>query len=342
MNLSETLKRPVVLGALALVAGLILGLILGLVVGWQVMPVEWTDAPVNLLRQDLQDQYLRMSIDSYRVNGDEELAIQRFKDLGDNAPSLLDSIKASPGKIDPNFLAQYVQMLTRKKVLTSSGDKAPASAATSTPAPSGSSNMAVSVAIIIGALLAFAAVLAAAFWLLRGGARRTTQGTPAQQAADIVRSTEKINYEAMGGTPPVAQYVTTYVIGDDLYDDSFSIDSSNSEFLGECGVGISETIGVGDPKKVTAFEVWMFDKNDIQTVTKVLMSPHAFNDAGFRSKLEAKGELVAIAPQKQVILETQTLKMVATVSDLQYGGGSLPDGSFFDRVVMELAIWSKK
>jgi hypothetical protein len=44
---------------------------------------------------------------------------------------------------------------------------------------------------------------------------------------------------------------------------------------GECGVGISETIGVGDPKKVTAFEVWLFDKNDIQTVTKVLMSAHA-------------------------------------------------------------------
>ena len=86
----------------------------------------------------------------------------------------------------------------------------------------------------------------------------------------------------------------------------------------------------------------MFDKNDIQTVTKVMMSPHAFNDAGFRSKLEAKGELVAITPQKRVILETQTLQMTATVSDMQFGGGGLPDGSYFDRVVMELAIWSKK
>ena len=334
MNFSNILKRPVVIGILALVVGLILGLF----VGWQVMPVEWYDAPVNLLRQDLQDQYLRMSIDSYRVNGDEDLAIQRFKDLGANGPALLDSVKSSPGKIDTNFLAQYTQMLTRKKVLNAAGEKA----ATPTPTPSGSSNMVVSVAIIVGALLAFAGVLAAAFWLLRGGGHRTTQGTPAQQAADIVRSTEKTNYEAQGGPPPVAQYVTTYVIGDDLYDDSFSIDSPTSEFLGECGVGISETIGVGDPKKVTAFEVWMFDKNDIQTVTKVLMSPHAFSDAGFRAKLEAKGELVAIAPLKKVVLETQTLQMIATVSDLQYGAGSLPNESYFDRVVIELAIWSKK
>ncbi len=334
MNFSNILKRPVVIGILALVVGLILGLF----VGWQVMPVEWYDAPVNLLRQDLQDQYLRMSIDSYRVNADEDLAIQRFKDLGTNGPVLLDSVKSSPGKIDPNFLVQYTQMLTRKKVLNTAGGKA----ATPTPTSSGSSSMVVSVAIIVGALLAISGVLAAAFWLLRGGGRRTTQGTPAQQAADIVRSTEKTNYEAQGGPPPVAQYVTTYVIGDDLYDDSFSIDSPTSEFLGECGVGISETIGVGDPKKVTAFEVWMFDKNDIQTVTKVLMSPHAFSDAGFRAKLEAKGELVAIAPLKKVVLETQTLQMIATVSDLQYGAGSLPNESYFDRVVIELAIWAKK
>ena len=68
--------------------------------------------------------------------------------------------------------------------------------------------------------------------------------------------------------PPVVQFMTTYMLGDDLYDDSFSIDAPTGEFLGECGVGISETIGVGDPKKVTAFEVWLFDKNDIQDCDK--------------------------------------------------------------------------
>ena len=331
MNFSDMLKRPVVVGVLALV----LGLALGLIWAWGIMPVEWYDAPASLLRPDLKDEYLRMSIDSYRVNGDENLAIKRFSDLGDSAPLLYQAVKANPGKLDPNFIVQYEQMLIRKKVLNPTGEQ---------PVATGSSNLIVSVAIILGGLLAVGGVLAAALWFLRGNTvrRPTDPATPAQQAADIARATEKTDYVALGEAPPVAHYVTSYVIGDDLFDDSFSIDSPSGEFLGECGVGISETIGVGDPKKVTAFEVWMFDKNDIQTVTKVLMSPHAFNDPGFRSKLEAKGELVAMEPQKQIVLETQTLQMIATVSDMQYGQGTLPEGSYFDRVTLELAIWSKK
>ena len=69
----------------------------------------------------------------------------------------------------------------------------------------------------------------------------------------------------------IAQFMTSYNLGDDLYDDTFSIDASNGEFLGECGAGISDTIGVGDPKNISSFEVWLFDKNDIQTVTKVII-----------------------------------------------------------------------
>jgi nitrous oxide reductase len=80
----------------------------------------------------------------------------------------------------------------------------------------------------------------------------------------------------------------------------------------------------------------MFDKNDIQTVTKVLMSPHAFADPGFRSKLEPKGELIQVDAHKQILLETQTLQMIATISDMQYGQGALPNGSYFDRVTIEL------
>lgn len=333
MNSNDVLKRPLVIGVLALVVGLILGL----VIGWGLFPVEWVNAPADLLRQDLQDEYLRMSIDSFSVNSDINLAAKRYTDLGDNAFSLLQNVKANPGKLDQNSIAKFEQVLTSKNVLVPMTTDTPSAAGT------GSSNMIVTIAVVFGGLVAIVVVGATAFWFLRGS-RRSANGvsTPAQQAADIVRQTEKTDYVAMGEAPPVAHYVTTYVLGDDLFDDSFSIDSPSGEFLGECGVGISETIGVGDPKKVTAFEVWMFDKNDIQTVTKVMMSPHAFNDAGFRSKLEAKGELIPIEPQKQIVLETQTLHMIATVSDMQYGQGTLPDGSYFDRVTLELAIWSKK
>ncbi|MBP8858167.1 MAG: hypothetical protein KBG60_09095, partial [Anaerolineaceae bacterium] len=108
-----------------------------------------------------------------------------------------------------------------------------------------------------------------------------------------------------------------------------------------CGVGISETIGVGDPKKVTAFEVWLFDKNDIQTVTKVIMSDHAWNDVAISQRLAAKGEPVLMAPGKQVLLETASLILEARVVDVAYGQGSLPANSFFDRLTLELAVWPK-
>jgi hypothetical protein len=135
--------------------------------------------------------------------------------------------------------------------------------------------------------------------------------------------------------------MTTYILGDDLYDESFSIDAPGGEFMGEYGVGVSETIGVGDPKKVAALEVWLFDKNDIKTATKVLMSANAYSDPNIRARLEPKGELVLVESQKQVILETETLQLLATIADLQYGAGPLPDKSYFERITLELAIWPK-
>jgi hypothetical protein len=149
-----------------------------------------------------------------------------------------------------------------------------------------------------------------------------------------------VYYEGAEDTP-IAQFMTTFQVGDDLYDDSFSIDSPSGEFLGECGVGISETIGVGDPKKVTAFEVWLFDKNDIQTVTKVLMSDHAYNDPAINQRLVSKGEPVVVEPGRTILLETATLQLEARVIDMNYGTGALPANSYFERLTLELAVWPK-
>jgi hypothetical protein len=135
--------------------------------------------------------------------------------------------------------------------------------------------------------------------------------------------------------------MASYKYGDDLFDDSFSIDSASGEFLGECGIGISEIIGVGDPKKVAAFEIWLFDKNDIQTVTKVIMSSHAFYDNNIRQRLEAKGEPVLAEPSTETVLETQTLQLVAKVVDMSYGEGAMPEQSYFDHLLLELALWPK-
>src|SRR3990172_3861151 len=140
---------------------------------------------------------------------------------------------------------------------------------------------------------------------------------------------------------PLATFRTTFTLGDDLYDDSFSIETPAGEFVGECGVGIADLMGTGDPKKVSAFEIWLFDKNDIQTVTKVLMSRYTFNDDATRSRLAAKGDPVEVESGGVVYLETASLQVEARIFDLTYGEGPLPANSYFQRLTIELRAWPK-
>jgi hypothetical protein len=143
-------------------------------------------------------------------------------------------------------------------------------------------------------------------------------------------------------TVPIARLRTTYVLGHDTYDDSFSIENGLGDFLGECGVSVAESIGTDAPKNVTAFEVWLFDKNDIRTITKVVMSDHAFFDDALKAKLAPKGEPVLARENETVVLETATLIINAEITELAYGTGTLPPQSFFERITIELSAWSKE
>ena len=139
--------------------------------------------------------------------------------------------------------------------------------------------------------------------------------------------------------PPLGHFVTTYNLGQDTYDESFAIETPMGEFLGECGVGISETLGADEPsKKVTAFEVWLFDKSDLRTVTKVLMSPYAYNDDALRAKLASRGDLVLAKLGKDMALETTSLRVDARVVDLEYDSGAMPPQSLFTKLTVELVV----
>lgn len=165
----------------------------------------------------------------------------------------------------------------------------------------------------------------------------------AQAGAKLSHSVEKTDFEALGQTPPIVQFMTTFLHGDDLYDDSFSIETSSGEFLGETGVGISETVsGSGEAKQVTALEVWLFDKNDIRTVTKVLMSDHAYTDDALRAKLAPKGEAIQLEAGKKILLETATLRVQARIVDLSYKSDVMPPNSVIDRITIELAAWQRE
>ncbi len=373
----ERLKNPLYSGLAGFLAGLIVGLP---ILGWMIWPVQWTDAAPQHLRSDIQVDYLRMMIDSFNRNKDEGLAQKRWQDLGSAGQIALKGLAAEPGTTDPNEIEQMallvqapIPAIQAGAVAAESDQKGTADEPKSdakvdepllpgeTPSaePANTTGAKSNLTLLLGVMCALTLAVGGllVFLLLR----RKKAGQALEEPADASEGyngdeMEYVSEETTGGSvangtkkrvssdteePPVVQFMTTYMLGDDLYDDSFSIDAPTGEFLGECGVGISETIGVGDPKKVTAFEVWLFDKNDIQTVTKVMMSNHAFSDPNIRQRLLAKGEPQLVEPGKRILLETASLQMEARIVDASYGGGAMPTNSYFDRLTLELAVWPK-
>ena len=343
-KIRELLKNPIYTGAAGLVVGILFGLI---VLGWGLFPVQWTNASVQNLRSDLQQEYLKMAIQSFSVDTNIPAAQQHWKDLGSlkTATDLLAELQNSNNRAPDNQATAFLVAVNVTAPVVTTGPAATQPVSTLVPTPKVTTSKPTSLLIPLLLLCLLLIVIggALAYVFLIRGRTPSTKGpaTPVMQAQEMTRQAEKTNFASKGQEAPVAQFMTTYMAGDDLYDDSFSIDSPSGEFLGECGVGISETVGVGEPKKVAAFEVWLFDKNDIQTVTKVLMSPHAFDDPAIHQRLESKGEPVLTEPGKHILLETATLQLEARVVDMNYGQGAMPTNSYFDRLTLELAVWPK-
>jgi hypothetical protein len=336
----EYARRPLVTG----IAGLVVGLIFGLVVlGWWLWPVQWYDAAPSNLHHDYQDWWMRMSIISYGATLDGATAKLEYDALGEFGPTTLAAVKSSPGNIDPSLITQYEAAVSPNAPLPAQTSAPGVTPTTTSAAKQGGRSSLTTLLIVMCVVTLLVGAAIVVYFVLQGRKRTDTMAPTSQMPlAEETATTEWTNVPVSTEQAPMVQFMASYKGGDDLFDDSFSIDSPSGEFLGECGVGISETIGVGVPKKVTAFEVWLFDKNDIQTVTKVLMSAHAFNDPAIRQKLEAKGEPFQANSGGQTILETATLRLVARVVDMAYGQGAMPESSYFDSLVLELAIWQKQ
>ncbi len=344
--ISTITENPLYVG----IAAGVLGLLIGLIFAYVIWPVQYTDAAPEHLHPNYQLDYMRMVVDSYNLRQDNALATKRISALGDDSAAALQALIDNPG--DDLVSQQGVQLFLDQYQPDTSAMTTDDSADTDTDtegqaaegedAAAGeeeekkptSSWLLLACAVTLG----LAAVLVA-FYFIRIRNRQPMGKTAQARADEFSVQAQQTDYEARGENPPIAQWMTTYLIGDDLYDDSFSIDSMNGEFLGECGVGIADTIGVGEPKRVSAFEVWLFDKNDIQTVTNVLVSAHSFSDDNTLNRLKAKGDPYPAEPGEEIELVTKTLRMVVRVMDMDYGSGHLPEGSFFQRMTLELAVW---
>ena len=347
-KIKEFIRKPIVLPVAALIIGIILGLV---VLGWGIWPLEWVDASPADLQVDFQRDYLCMTIDSYIKNQDLGLVQLRWNSMGENASAVLDSLTPAACGFGSSKEIEAFKGIVNYQPQTLTGSETSElftqeQPVVVNPAPEPESTFSI-VPLLILVVMTLAVGAVFIFLMKRRGSKPAggnRSSRPAQATASMNKSQVRMApsmQTAPKKEPALAQFMTTYRQGDDLYDDSFSIDSVNGEFLGECGVGIAETIGVGEPKKVTALEVWLFDKNDIQTVTKILMSEHASKDAAIRQRLTSKGEPIQVEPGMTFLMETATLQLEAKVIDMVYARGPLPENSYFSRLTMEISVWAK-
>jgi hypothetical protein len=340
---SDLLERKWVLG----VGALLLGLALGLLYGWVISPVQWIDGESAQLREDLRVDYLRMVIDSYSLNQDENLAVARYETLGEFAETTVETVGADPGTVEAEALQNF-QAVIGSFAVDVPGDESPP------PTAVGGSDSLLDTLIGIApyacGVVGVLALAGLGVYLVR---RRITGAGPAYDEESMYDQEPAYEYDyeydqtdvdsrlvqTLDSNEPIATFRSTYSLGDDLYDDSFSIEGPGGDFLGECGVGIGDIIGVGEPKKVSAFEVWLFDKNDIQTVTKVLLSSYAHQDQETLNRLATKGDPVLAENGELFELTTESLRLEARIVDITFGEGALPSGSYFERMAIELRVW---
>jgi hypothetical protein len=358
--------------------GLILGCAVGAaLVGLYVRqnpPVYAGGAYPNELTQNYQDHYIAMVIDSYQVNRQLNLAQERLKTFDPVAKikalgkwsvayttngqaveaqavnELATGLKAAENW-DPDTIAAAVGELAaevegdsvRLQAVNAFGaaigvvpegapppaaqpTEQPATAPTTPPAEAGGFPW---VRVLIGCLLLLVVVVAAVLLL----------GRWQQSRKKAVRAPQPV-WEGEGPAP-IKRWTGTYTLGQDHYDEFFTIETENGDFLGESGMGIMEAIPGTSPKQVMAFDVGLFDKTDITTLSRVVMSERAYNDQSMRDKIEAnpQAEAILAEPGKTFTLETSAMRVEAKIDEMEYGAGG---NDYFDKLKLTLTVFVKE
>lgn len=354
----ELLQRNVLIAPLIALVLLLIGLAIGLGIGWRTVD----------FRSDSDD--VVAAADALATNNDQAFAKRFIKNLSsaELARLLNDLYRArisSNRPLEADRIKKLGEALSVNVTGAPSAGVTPGGAGTTLPpstrppgttAPPTTPSARVGgfdpLILILGALvLVVLAGIAAVIFIrkilptLRSG-RAPRESAPSAVTARTPAPDTDLRFPG-APTPTttaggLGRFVPQYVLGNDNYDTSYSLETARGEFLGECGMGISETIGEGKPDKVTAFDLWLFDKADVRTVTKILMSDFAFNDQTLRTKLATKGEALVAEKGKTLRLETQSLSIDAHIVELVYANNaSYPPNSHFQKLIVEIVPTQK-
>ena len=357
MNVSRDASplRPLLVGA---VVGLIIGLVLGLTYAWAIKPVTYAGgAHPQELSDAYQKNYVGSVAEAYLNNRDLNLASTRLTafavqdkvrllatiaagfanqnripeadGVGDLAQALQsqenwpsDAVSAGLAAGGaPESFANKLGQVSQTAPTTDQG--APPDQAEPQPAQEeGGSFLRALLWVVL--LLLIVAIVVILLLRIRPQRKRFSGAAATELAWDGV------------GPQPLRQWVGTYTFGQNNYDESFTVETSESDFLGECGMGILEGFASGSPdKKVAAFDVWLFDKTDIRTVSMPLMSKFAFEDEVLRGKLPPDATPILAVEGQTFDIETTALVVNATIEEVVYGEEQ-PEMSYFSKLKVSL------
>lgn len=354
------LQRNVWVGPLVVALVLVVGLGVGLSIGW--LTVDFKPSADDVVA----------AADSYAFNQNADLAKARLKGLtkleqermlnqlisdrmAKNRPLEADHLRmlgqalgvnvsgAAAATLAPGTLAPTLPAATRAPgtVTAPTATRAPGTATTQ---PLGGIDPLIAILLILLVIVLIAAA-ALIFYLRILPTLRTpriprtvAQAIPSTPAMMPVQDVRPSVSPAPTTTPDgLDRYVLTYNLGDDKFDVAQSIKTPRKELAGETGLGISEKIGEGSPDKVTAFDLWLFEKPRVQTETRVLMSEFGYKDLTLRSKVARKGEPILAEKGKTIYVETQGLAIEAHINELVYATHpNLPPNSHFQKLVVEI------
>lgn len=339
-----------------LMVGVLIGLVLGFIIAWGIWPVQWKDATPGQLHPAYQGYYINAIAKEYQQTGNIEIARHKLGlDLEEKANPWLKEKET----LEAGFAQALEQTTSREDVITLGRlaqdlqvNFRPEAAPAMTPAPETEEETPVRRSTLGNILRVFgyliiALALGVLGYLLYSRFVEKRRAEEGEQEPGLAGAYGRVIEDvAVEGevAPALRTTSATYREGDDFFNPSFSIEDG-AEFLGECGVDISHTIGAGDHKKVTALEIWLFDKSDIKTVTTVLASEYTFQDPTFQEELLSKvaggGELRQIIPNEEIILETTALRVRALVKAVEYASDDLPANSYFKEANIELRAYRR-
>jgi hypothetical protein len=352
--------RPLLIGGLV---GFVIGLIIGLVWAWYVDPAYYAGgAYPNELSEFHQQSYVKSVSEAYFATNDVAVAANRLNQFTPQEKVTLLALTAKDFSekgqaTEASLVGDLAATLMQQEGWSTEDVGAGLSAAGATedfsvklgqvPMPVGAetpveappeatpaaeegagSNLFRILAIIFIIILAVVAVL---YLLVRIKPKRKPR---------VQRIPPEMMVEEDSGLQPLRQWVGTYTLGQDTYDESFTVETPESDFLGECGMGIMDGFASGSPKKVLAFDVWLFDKTDIRTISTPVMSKFAFEDEILRSKLPPDTTPILAAEGTTFDIETTALMVKAKIEEVAYGEGP-PEMSYFTTLKISLSAYLK-